>query len=158
MGHVPSSGKEIQSEYLIPRRHALGAIGTLRALADRVRPLLQVSKICRVAADRLWMGMNHEEDGVGIHVNWKREPGAVQVVVIQIEDALTPFEVRPHRGKVFHADAASIAPFYPRHADVVRLVERLDPRGAFRNVWLKARVLGDTEALVTQQRISHGCR
>jgi xylitol oxidase len=64
-------------------------------------------------------------------------------MVAQIEDALTPFEVRPHWGKVFHAEAAAIAPRYKRHSDFVRLVERLDPRGAFRNAWLKARVLGD---------------
>jgi xylitol oxidase len=30
---------------------------------------------------------------------------------------------------------------YERHRDFVRLVERLDPRGAFRNPWLEARVL-----------------
>ena len=144
MGYTPSSGEEIQSEYLVPRRHAMGAIEAVRALADRIRPLLQVSEIRRVAADRLWMSMNYEEDSVGIHFTWKREPDAVQEMVAQIEDALTPFEARPHWGKVFHADAAAIAPLYKRHSDFVRLVERLDPRGAFRNAWLKARVLGDT--------------
>ena len=144
MGYTPSSGAEIQSEYLVPRRYAMGAIEAVRALADRIRPLLQVSEIRRVAADRLWMSMNYEQDSVGIHFTWKREPDAVQVMVAQIEDALTPFEARPHWGKVFHADAAAIAPLYKRHFDFVRLVEQLDPRGAFRNAWLKARVLGDT--------------
>ncbi len=143
MGYTPSSGQEIQSEYLVPRRHALMAIETLRALADRIRPLLQVSEIRRVAADRLWMSMNYEEDCVGLHFTWKREPEAVQRMVIQIEEALTPFEARPHWGKVFHADAGAIASLYPRHADFVRLMERLDPRGAFRNAWLKTRVLGN---------------
>ena len=143
MGYAPSSGEEIQSESLFPRRHAMGAIEAVRALADRMRPILQVSEIRRVAADRLWMSMNYEEDSVGIHFTWKREPDAVQEMVAQIEDALTPFEARPHWGKVFHADAAAIAPLYKRHSDFVRLVERLDPRGAFRNAWLKARVLGD---------------
>jgi xylitol oxidase len=28
--------------------------------------------------------------------------------------------------------------------DFIRLVERLDPRGAFRNSWLKTRVLGES--------------
>jgi xylitol oxidase len=28
--------------------------------------------------------------------------------------------------------------------DFIRLVERLDPRGAFRNSWLKAHVLGES--------------
>lgn len=145
MGSTPSSGQEIQSEYLIPRRHALMAIETLRALADRIQPLLQVSEIRRVAADRLWMSMNYEEDGIGIHFTWKREPKAIQKMVSQIEDALIPFEARPHWGKVFHANAAAIASLYPRHSDFVRLVKHLDPRGAFRNAWLKAHVLGDTE-------------
>lgn len=143
MGYTPSNGEEIQSEYLFPRRHAMGAIEAVCALADEIRPILQVSEIRRVAADRLWMSMNYEEDSVGIHFTWKREPDAVQEMVAQIEDALTPFEARPHWGKVFHADAEAIAPRYKRHSDFVRLVERLDPRGAFRNSWLKARVLGD---------------
>lgn len=143
MGYTPSSGQEIQTEYLVPRRHALAAIEALRALASKIRPFLQVSEIRRVAADRLWMSMNYEEDSVGIHFTWKREPDAVQEMVIQIEDVLAPFEARPHWGKVFHADAAAIAPLYPRHADFVRLLEWLDPRGAFRNAWLKARVLGN---------------
>ena len=143
MGYSPSSGEEIQSESLFPRRYAMGAIEAVRALADGMRPILQVSEIRRVAADRLWMSMNYEEDSVGIHFTWKREPDAVQEMVAQIEEALTPFEARPHWGKVFQADAAAIAPLYKRHSDFVRLVERLDPRGAFRNAWLKARVLGD---------------
>jgi alditol oxidase len=96
-----------------------------------------------VAADRLWMSMNGEEDAVAIHFTWKREPEAVQELVAQIEEALTPFEARPHWGKVFQADAAALAPLYRRHADFVRLVERLDPRGAFRTAWLKAHVLGN---------------
>ncbi|MHB8595746.1 MAG: D-arabinono-1,4-lactone oxidase [Ktedonobacteraceae bacterium] len=144
MGDTPSSGAEIQSEYLLPRRHAIAAIQAVRALAAGIRPLLLVSEIRRVAADRLWMSMNYTEDSVAIHFTWKREPDAVQQMVAMIEDALTPFEARPHWGKVFHADAAAIALLYKRHAAFVRLVERLDPRGAFRNAWLKARVLGDT--------------
>jgi len=143
MGYTPSRGQEIQSEYLFPRRHAMGAIEAVRALAEGMRPILLVSEIRRVAADRLWMSMNYEEDSVAIHFTWKREPEAVQQMVAQIEDALSPFEARPHWGKVFHADAAAIAALYKRHSDFVRLLERLDPRGAFRNLWLKARVLSD---------------
>jgi hypothetical protein len=40
------------------------------------------------------------------------------------------------------ATSAEIALLYERHADFVGLVERLDPRGAFRNAWLEAHVLG----------------
>jgi xylitol oxidase len=36
----------------------------------------------------------------------------------------------------------AIARLYERLPDFSRLVERLDPRGAFRNEWLESRVLG----------------
>jgi xylitol oxidase len=142
MGFTPSSGEELQSEYLFPRRHAVEAIETLRALADRIRPNLQVSEIRTVAADRLWMSMSYGEDTVAIHFTWKPEPDAVEDVLVQLESSLAPFEARPHWGKLFDAKAAAISPLYERLPDFVRLVEQLDPRGAFRNSWLKARVLG----------------
>jgi xylitol oxidase len=143
MDDTPSSGQEIQSEYLLPRRHALLAIEALRALADQIRPLLLVSEIRCVAADRLWMSTSYGEDCVAIHFTWKREPEAVQEMIIKIENALNPFKARPHWGKVFHVGAAEIAALYKHHADFVRLVERLDPRGTFRNAWFKAHVLSD---------------
>ncbi|HET9922176.1 MAG TPA: D-arabinono-1,4-lactone oxidase [Ktedonobacteraceae bacterium] len=145
MGFTPSSGQEIQSEYLLPRRHALTAIEAMHALADKIQPILLVSEFRRVAADRLWMSMAYEQDSVAIHFTWKREPEAVRQVVALIEEALRPFQARPHWGKVFLADAAALSPLYTRHADFVRLLERLDPRGAFRNSWLKAHVLGDSD-------------
>jgi xylitol oxidase len=143
LGYTPSNGEELQSEYLLPRRHAVEAIEAIRSLAARIRPHLLVSELRRVAADRLWMSTCYEENCVAFHFTWKREPDAVQELTVHLEDALSPFEARPHWGKVFHADAASLAPRYKRHADFVRLQERLDPRGAFRNSWLKAHVLGN---------------
>ena len=143
MGYMPSSGEELQSEYLFPRQYAVEAIEAVRTLADKIRPILQVSEVRAVAADRLWMSMNYGEDTVGIHFTWKPEPDALEEMLAQLESALAPFEARPHWGKLFSADAAAIAPLYERLPDFVRLVERLDPRGAFRNSWLKARVLGE---------------
>jgi xylitol oxidase len=144
MGFVPSSGEELQSEYLLPRRYAVEAIEAVRTLADRIQPVLQVSEIRAVASDRLWMSMNYGEDTVGIHFTWKPERDAVEDVLVQLEAALVPFEARPHWGKLFDADAAAIAPLYERMPDFIRLLERLDPRGAFCNSWLKAHVLGES--------------
>jgi xylitol oxidase len=143
MGFTPSSGDELQAEYLLPRRYAVEAIEAVRALADGIRPILQVSEIRTVAADRLWMSTSYGEEAVGIHFTWKPEPEAVGEMLVQVEAALAPYGARPHWGKLFGADAAEIAPLYERLPDFVRLVERLDPRGAFRNPWLRARVLGE---------------
>jgi len=142
LGFTPSSGEEIQSEYVVPRRHAVGAIEAVRSLAGEIRPFLQMSEVRTVAADRLWMSMNYGEDTVGIHFTWKPWQDEVGGALVRLEAALAPFEVRPHWGKLFDAKAATIAPLYPRLPDFVRLIERLDPRGAFRNPWLKTHVLG----------------
>jgi xylitol oxidase len=144
MGFTPSSGEELQSEYLFPRRYAVEAIEAVRKLADKIRPILQVSEIRAVAADRLWMSMNYGEDTVGIHFTWKPEQDAVEDMLVRLESTLAPFEARPHWGKLFAAKAADIAPLYERLPDFIRLVERLDPRGAFSNSWLKTHVLGES--------------
>jgi xylitol oxidase len=144
MGFTPSSGEELQSEYLVPRRHAVEAIGVVRVLAEMIRPVLQVSEIRSVAADRLWLSTSYGRESVCIHFTWEPEPEAVGDVLIQLEAALAPFGARPHWGKLFDADAAAIAPLYGRLPEFVRLIERLDPRGAFRNSWLRTRVLGES--------------
>jgi alditol oxidase len=142
LGFTPSSGEEIQSEYLVPRRHAVAAIEAVRSLADTFRALLQVSEIRTVAADRLWMSPQYGRDTIGIHFTWRPQQEAVELALVEIEAALTPLGARPHWGKVFLADAKTIAPLYERLHDFAALVQRTDPRGAFRNDWLDTRLLG----------------
>jgi len=144
MGFTPSSGEELQSEYLVPRRYAVEAIEAVRSLADEIRPILQVSEIRAVAADGLWMSMNYGQDTVGIHFTWKPEREAVEDMLVHLETALVPFEARPHWGKLFDANGEAIASLYERMPDFIGLIERLDPRGAFRNSWLEAHVLGES--------------
>jgi alditol oxidase len=142
MGFTPSSGEELQSEYLVPRRHAAAAIQALRELTAVVRPVLQVSEIRTVAADRLWMSPQYGQDTIAVHFTWEPDQDAVERVLVAVEAALAPFDARPHWGKLFLADAATIAPRYERLPDFARLVDRLDPRGAFRNGWLNTHLLG----------------
>jgi xylitol oxidase len=142
MGFTPSNGEEIQSEYHVPRRHAVAAIEAMRGVAGSIRPILMVCEFRAIAADRLWMSPQYGQDTMAIHFTWAREPAAVRRALVDVEAALAPFEPRPHWGKVFLADAATIAARYERLPDFVGLIERLDPRGAFRNDWLDAHVLG----------------
>jgi xylitol oxidase len=143
MGFTPSSGEEIQSEYHVPRRHAVAALDAVRACSKTIRPLLLVSEIRTVAADELWLSPQYRQDTVAIHFTWRREQAAVERVLVDVEAALAPFEPRPHWGKVFLADAAALAPRYPRLDDFVALLARSDRRGAFINAWLRRRVLGN---------------
>jgi alditol oxidase len=142
MGFMPSSGAEIQSEYLVPRRHGVAAIRATLAVGDAIRPVLQAAEIRTIAADRLWMSPQYGQDTVGLHFTWTRDQEAVERALLELEAALAPFGARPHWGKLFLAEAATIAPLYARVPDFAALVERYDPRGAFRNGWLERRVLG----------------
>jgi xylitol oxidase len=142
MGFTPSSGEEIQSEFFVPRRHAVAAIQAVRALGDRLEPLLLVSEIRTMAADRLCMSPQCGQATAALHFTWKREPEAVRRALAEVEAALRPFGARPHWGKLFVARAADVTPLYDRLGDFVALMDRLDPRGAFRNAWLEERVLG----------------
>jgi xylitol oxidase len=145
MGFTPSSGEELQSEYHLPRRHAVAALAALRELSGVVRPVLQVSELRTVAADRLWMSPQYGQDTLAVHYTWRPDWPAVRRVLVEVEAALAPFGARPHWGKLFLADAAALAPLYPRRRDFTRLAGRLDPRGAFANAWLRRHVLGGRE-------------
>ena len=138
MGFTPSNGDELQSEFAVPRTHAAAAIEAVRALADRVRPLLQVTEIRTVAADRLWMSPQYQQDTVNLHFTWTPEQDAVVELLGELEPALAPFDARPHWGKLFVGDVAGL---YERQDDFVALTERLDPRGAFHNAWFEKRIL-----------------
>jgi xylitol oxidase len=142
MGFTPSSGAEIQSEFIVPRARAVDAIEAIRGISARVAPLVQVSEIRTIAADALWMSPQYGQDTAAIHFTWKREQRAVEVAVAELERTLEPFGARPHWGKLFLAEARQIAPLYERLADFRELSERLDTRGAFRNPWLERHVLG----------------
>jgi alditol oxidase len=142
MGFTPSVGEEIQSEYLVAREHAVGAIEAVRGLGDALRPALQVCELRTVAADRLWLSPQYGQDTLGFHFTWKREPELVARLVAALEVALAPFAPRPHWGKLFLAGVATIADRYERLPDFAALAGRLDSRGAFRNDWLERHVVG----------------
>jgi xylitol oxidase len=55
MGFTPSAGKELQTEYFVPRQHAIEAILAVEKLRDQISPHLMISEIRTIAADDLWM-------------------------------------------------------------------------------------------------------
>jgi xylitol oxidase len=142
MGFTPSSGDELQSELFVARADAVAAIEELRRLAGELAPLLLTSEVRTIAADSLWMSPHHERDTVAFHFTWRRDPPAVMRIVNRVERALSDFAPRPHWGKLFTLDARTLAERYPRHADFLDLLERLDPRHAFRSPWVDRVIAG----------------
>jgi xylitol oxidase len=143
MDATPSVGEELQAEYFVARRHGVAALRAVRELADVVQPVLHISEIRTVTADRLWMSPQYRQETLAIAFTLTLDPDAVARTLVHVEAALAPFDARPHWGKLFHHDATAIAALYERRDDFVRLVERVDARGALRNAWLRHRVLGD---------------
>src|SRR5580692_409306 len=61
MGFTPSAGKELQTEYFVPRQHALEAILAVERLGDQIGPHLMITEIRSIAADELWMSMAYQQ-------------------------------------------------------------------------------------------------
>lgn len=143
MEFTPSKGDELQSEYLIPREHAVEALRTMRRLSDIVTPLLLIGEIRTMAADNLWLSPNYGRDGIGLHFTWRQDQPAVAAVLPILEAELAPFAARPHWGKLFDGGTSAVSPLYPRFGDFTALAARLDPAGKFRNDFLDRTVFGN---------------
>jgi alditol oxidase len=127
MGFTPSNGDEIQSEYFVPREHAVDAIHALQKLD--IAPRLQVCEFRTIAADDLWLSPHYRRDTLAFHFTWNVME--LRDLLAEIEDALRPFGYRAHLGKLFvHAGDYDLRAF-------TDLAERLDPRGAFENAWFE---------------------
>ena len=143
--HLPSAGEELQTEYLLPREHAVAALRAMAALRDRFGPLVLVGEVRTVAADRLWLSPGTGRDSVALHVTWVPDQPAVEAVLPALEEALAPFDPRPHWGKVHTVPTPVVRSRYPRFDDFRGLVQRFDPEGRFRNDLLDD-LLGDPQS------------
>lgn len=129
---TPSAGEELQSEFFVPRAHALDALNAIYGLRERVSPVLQISEVRTIAADELWLSPCYRRDSVAFHFTWIKDPAAVLPVVEAVEERLAAFEARPHWGKVFVRSG-----HYERLSDFMDLARGYDPAGKFGNDMLR---------------------
>lgn len=142
MGFTPSAGKELQTEYFVPREHAVDAILAVEKLRDQISPHLMISEIRTIAADDLWMSPAYRRDSVAIHFTWKPEWPEVRALLPVIEKELGPFQPRPHWGKLFTISPAQLRASYERLPEFVELSRKYDPKGKFRNEFLNRNIFG----------------
>lgn len=140
--YMPSSGEELQSEYLVPRQHAIAALLTIFGLREHVCPALQISEVRTVAADSLWMSPCYRQDCVALHFTWKKNWLAVQQILPRIEEVLAPFDARPHWGKLFTMPPSRLRSLYAKLPEFRQLLRTFDPAGKFRNDFLDKYVFG----------------
>lgn len=138
---LPSDGDEIQSEYFVPIASAADALAAVRAIAPAFDAHLLVTELRTVAADGLWLSPAFERDVLAIHFTWRNDTDGVLGVLPHIEQALAPFDVRPHWGKAFTMPGETVRSTLPRVDDFLAAAREADPRGVFRNAYLE-RTLG----------------
>lgn len=136
MNFTPSSGAELQTEYIIPRERGYQAILEVEKLRDKITPHLFITELRTIDADNLWLSENYNRPSLAIHFTWKPEWPEVKAVLPDIEAALAPFEARPHWAKLFTLDPHTLQSRHPRMADFKALVAHYDPNGKFRNEYL----------------------
>ncbi len=137
MNFTPSSGQELQTEYLVPREHGYRAILAVEKLRDHITPHLLVTELRTIAADKLWMSTAYERESMAIHFTWKPEWPEVRKVLPLIEAQLEPFAARPHWGKLYTVPPARVQAQYTRLAEFKALLKRNDPEGKFRNEFVR---------------------
>ncbi|WP_321477239.1 FAD-binding protein [uncultured Paludibaculum sp.] len=142
MGFTPSAGKELQSEFFVPRRNAVDAILAIERLRDQVTPHLLISEIRTIAEDDLWMSASYRRPSVAIHFTWKPDWPAVRRLLPVIEKELGAFQYRPHWGKLFSMRPADLRSRYEKLPDFLKLAARFDPKGKFRNDFLNTNLFG----------------
>jgi xylitol oxidase len=142
MGFTPSAGKELQSEYFVPRQQAIEAILAVERLHEQVGPHLMISEIRTIAADNLWMSPCYRQPCVTIHFTWKQDWPAVCKLLPVIEKELAPFKARPHWGKLFTISPAQLQSSYEKLPEFIELSRKYDPQSKFRNEFLNSYIFG----------------
>jgi xylitol oxidase len=138
IGQTPSSGQELQTEYLVPWASGFDAVLAVEKLREKIGPHLFVTELRTIAADRLWMSTAYQRASLAIHFTWKPQWPAVRQVLPLIEAQLRPFHPRPHWGKLFTLPAAQLEPCYTQLPIFRALAARYDPEGKFRNAFVRA--------------------
>ncbi|WP_435581324.1 D-arabinono-1,4-lactone oxidase [Amycolatopsis thermoflava] len=131
----------VESEYAVPRESLQEVLRELRALVPRLEnPVAFPVEVRVAAADDIWLSTAQGRDSAYIAVH--------QFVGMPYREYFAGFESivgavggRPHWGKMHTLDAAALRERYPHFDDFVKVAQRCDPAGVFRNSYVD-RVLG----------------
>lgn len=142
MGFTPSSGEELQTEYFVPREHAVDAYEAIAGLAGEIAPHLIISEVRLIDADNLWMSTAYRQPKTAFHFTWEPDREGVKSVLPKLEDALRPFDVQSHWGKVFAMPPETLQSHYPQLGDFKDFLTTYDPNGKFRNEYMQYYLYG----------------
>lgn len=127
---------ERQSEYFVRREDGVDALLAVRALGDQMSSFIKITEIRTIGADDIWLSPAYQQDCVAIHFSWVGMDKEIDRFLPTLEEALAPFNPRPHWGKMFTMAPADVRACYPRMPDFQTLLAEFDPRGKFLNDYL----------------------
>lgn len=133
---IPSVGEEIQSEFFVARKDADAALAAVAALGAEIAPLLWITELRTIAADNLLLSGSYQRDTLAIHFTWKKTD-AIYPVIAKVENALKPFDYRPHWGKVYTTTFEEAVSTFPELAKFKAAMQSLDPTRKFENLSTK---------------------
>ena len=142
MGFTPSSGKELQSEFFIPFQNAYQGFMAIEKLHEKVSPHLMITEVRAIAADDLLMSPFYKKACVAFHFTWKQEVEEVNAVLPFIEEALAPYNARPHWGKIFTMKPSVLQSGIEKLNEFKLLMAKHDPEGKFRNEFIDLNLFG----------------
>ena len=142
MGFTPSSGKELQSEFFIPFQNAYQGFMAIEKLNEKVSPHLMITEVRAIAADDLLMSPFYKKACVAFHFTWKQEVEEVNAVLPFIEEALAPYNARPHWGKIFTMKPSVLQSGIEKLNEFKLLMAKHDPEGKFRNEFIDLNLFG----------------
>jgi len=140
MGFTPSSGEELQAEYFVPMELAVQAIQAVATLKDEIKPYILITEIRSIAADTLWMSPCYNQPSIAIHFTLKQDIEGVNKLLPKIEEKLSPYNAKPHWGKLFTLSPSVLASRYSQMESFRKLALELDPEGKFRNEFIDKNV------------------
>ncbi len=140
MGFTPSSGKELQTEYFVPREHSYEAIMAVEKLHEKISPHIFITEIRTIDADNLWMSPCYKQPSTAIHFTWKQEWDSVQKLLPLIEEQLAPFNAKPHWGKLFTMNPSILKSRYAKLSEFQKLIQHYDPQRKFGNQFLERNI------------------
>ncbi len=95
-----------------------------------------ISEVRTIAADAMWMSPCFGRESVAFHFTWHPDVEAAARASDLVADALAPFAVRPHWGKVFDPNRLDLSS-YPQVDAYLAVVDRCDPGEVLRNDWFR---------------------
>lgn len=137
MDFTPSNGAELQSEFFVPRNMAYRAIMAIESMHKEIYPILYVTELRSIAADKFWMSPAYNQDMIAIHFTWKPLTEQVMQILPKIEAKLSPFGGKPHWGKISTISGDALSKRYVKWNEFKKLRKEMDPTNKWTNAYLR---------------------